>query len=248
MYTEELNTTGNALFRHRSYVPVLFLALLLLGMREFSYFGDDHTLDLVWEVVCFSVSMFGLAIRAHVVGHAPSRTSGRNTKHQVAHTINTTGLYSLVRHPLYVGNFFMWLGVAMFLHDWRLAFITVTLYWLYYERIMIAEENFLARTFGDAYREYASRTPAFVPTPASIRTYAKPELPFSVRNVLKREYSGFFAVVLIMFCLEIIGDYVVLNELTVDPVWLVAFGIAAAIYLTLRTLKRRTRVLRVAGR
>jgi len=142
MYIDEMKTSGDHLFRFRSYIPVLFLALLLVGMREFSYIGGDHTLDLMWEAICFSVSMFGLGIRAHIVGHTPARTSGRNTQHQVAEALNTTGLYSLVRHPLYVANFFMWLGVSMFLHDWRIVFMTTTLYWLYYERIMIAEEAF----------------------------------------------------------------------------------------------------------
>jgi len=177
-----------------------------------------------------------------------ARTSGRNTQHQVAEALNTTGLYSLVRHPLYVANFFMWLGVSMFLHDWRIVFMTTTLYWLYYERIMIAEEAFLKDKFGDAYRAWSERTPAFIPSINSIHSYRKPTLPLSVRNVLRREYSGFFAVVIIMFALEIIGDFVVLDELAVDPVWLIALAIGGAIYLTLRTLKRHTKLLRVAGR
>ena len=32
-------------------------------------------------------------------------TSGRNTHDQVADSLNTSGIYSIVRHPLYVGNF-----------------------------------------------------------------------------------------------------------------------------------------------
>jgi len=70
MYIDEMKTSGDHLFRFRSYIPVLFLALLLVGMREFSYIGGDHTLDLMWEAICFSVSMFGLGIRAHKIGRA----------------------------------------------------------------------------------------------------------------------------------------------------------------------------------
>jgi len=248
MLTDEMVRQGNFLFKRRSYVPLVFLIVLLLAMSEFRYMGDSHTLDLAWEALCIAVSLFGLAIRGHVVGHTPSRTSGRNTKHQVAETLNTTGLYSLVRHPLYVGNLFMWLGVAMFLHDWRIVLLTVTIYWLYYERIMAAEEVFLAGKFGQRYRDWAATTPAFVPTLTGMRHYVRPSLPFSLRTVFKREYTGFFLIFFAMFCLEIIGDAVVLHELHVDTVWLVILAMAGGIYLTLRTLKRRTELLQVEGR
>ncbi|MGB8874133.1 MAG: hypothetical protein WCC75_12145, partial [Desulfobaccales bacterium] len=45
-------------------------------------------------------------------GLPPRGTSGRNTQGQVAETLNTTGIYSLVRNPLYLGNFLIWLGLS----------------------------------------------------------------------------------------------------------------------------------------
>ncbi len=56
------------------------------------------------------ISFFGLALRVIVVGHAPYGTSGRNTREQVADTLNTTGMYSIVRHPLYLANYLIILG------------------------------------------------------------------------------------------------------------------------------------------
>ena len=100
----------------------------------------------------------GLAIRAYTVGHAPRGTSGRNTMVQRADMLNTTGSYSLARHPLYLGNYLMWLGIVFFVGVWWLAIICTPVFWIYCERIMYAEEAFLGDRFGRNFHEWAART------------------------------------------------------------------------------------------
>jgi len=102
------------------------------------------------------ISLCGLAIRVYTVGHTPANTSGRNTAGQLAESLNTTGIYSLVRHPLYLGNFFMWLGVALLIANFWFVIAFVFAYWIYYERIMFAEEQFLRTKFGPTYVEWAN--------------------------------------------------------------------------------------------
>ena len=97
------------------------------------------------------------------MGFVPKDTSQRNTGRPQAAALNTTGLYSLVRHPLYVGNYLMWLGVALFTGAWWAPVIVSLVFWLYYERIMFAEEEFLRRRFGGDYTAWASTVPAFLP-------------------------------------------------------------------------------------
>ena len=61
------------------------------------------------------------------VGFTPRGTSGRNTKEgQVAESLNTLGMYSMCRHPLYLGNLLMWLGIVMYMgHLWfAVAFLS----------------------------------------------------------------------------------------------------------------------------
>ena len=152
---EEFERTGNWLFRWRSYLPLALIGIFLLALREYEYPGHSERLDALWEAVCLFVSFFGLAIRIFTVGHTPKRTSGRNTKEQVANTLNTTGIYSVVRHPLYLGNFFMGLGIALFAHLWWLTLIYMLVFWIYYERIMFAEEAFLTNKFGNEYIKWA---------------------------------------------------------------------------------------------
>lgn len=242
---EEFESSGNWLFRWRSYFPLLMIGVFFLTLQQFQYPGHSETLDHVWEVLCLSVSFFGMGIRVFTIGHTPRGTSGRNTKAQAAETLNTTGLYSIVRNPLYLGNFFMGLGIALFALFWWLTLIYILAFWLYYERIIFAEEAFLRNKFGEEYLRWADSTPAFFP---KFSQYRKPALSFSWKNVLKREYNGFFAVVIVMFLQETIGELYVNRKLEFDTGWIVLVGFSFITWLTLRMLKKYTTVLNVEGR
>lgn len=242
---ESFEQSGEWLFRRRSYLPLLLFLIVVPAMWGFRYPEGSETLDQFWELFCLAVSLLGLAIRGYAVGTTPSGTSGRNTHGQVASQLNSTGLYSVVRHPLYLGNFFMWLGVALFPRVWWLAVIVSLLFWLYYERIMFAEEEFLRKKFGAEYEEWAMRTPAFVPR---FKLWVPAALPFSWRTVLRREYSGFYGVIASLTFLELVSDYFESGHWEIDPMWVGIFGGATVVYLTLMALKRRTRLLTLVGR
>ncbi len=242
---EEFENTGNWLFRWRSYLPLIMSAIFLLGLRGYKHPGDSESMDHVWETICLIVSFLGLGIRIHTVGYTPGGTSGRNTKRQIAETLNTTGIYSIVRNPLYLGNFFMGLGIALFAHLWWLALIYTLIFWLYYERIIFAEEAYLRAKFGSQYLEWANRTPVFIP---KFSQYKKSDLPFSLKNVLRREYNGFFAVVVTLFMLETFGEIFSRGILEFDPGWILILSVSSVIWTTLRSLKKYTTVLNVDGR
>jgi protein-S-isoprenylcysteine O-methyltransferase Ste14 len=89
-----------------------------------------------------------------VAGYVPRGTSGRNTRWQVAETLNTTGMYSIVRNPLYLGNFIIVLGILLFVQVWWIVVIGIVGFWFFYERIVFTEEGFLRRKFGTVFLEW----------------------------------------------------------------------------------------------
>ncbi len=237
---EEFTSIGGWLFRWRSYLPLVLLGLILIALRHFDYIGHSQVLDDAWEILCMAVSFLGLAIRIYTVGHTPKGTSGRNTKGQKASRLNTTGAYSVVRHPLYLGNFFIWMGISLFVHIWWVTLICVLVFWLYYERIMFAEEEFLREKFGRKFEQWADKTPAFVPR---LALWTPPDLPFSLKKVLKKEYNGFFAIIVMFTSLEIFGDYFIKGVFELDGMWKGIFLFGALTYVILRTLKKKTNLL-----
>ena len=243
---EELEHIGNRLFRWRSYLPLFLIGLFLLGLQNFGYPRHSHVLDRTWELFCLAISFLGLAIRMYAVGCAPRGTSGRNVTEQRASSLNTTGMYSLVRHPLYLGNFFIWFGISLSTRSWWLASMGVLIFWLYYERIIFAEEEFLRREFGDVFLNWAKDTPAFLPTKLS--KWRPAELPFKMRNALRREYSGFFGIIAVYSLLDLVEETMTEGQLRMDTLWTWFFIIGLIIYTVLMTLKKKTHILDVEGR
>jgi protein-S-isoprenylcysteine O-methyltransferase Ste14 len=242
---DHFERSGNWLFRRRSYLPLFLLAILLPAVATSSHPGGDQREDYAWEAICLAISLAGLAIRVLAISHAAPSTSGRGTEKPVAAALNTAGLYSIMRHPLYVGNYLMWLGVMMLPRVWWCPVLGSLAFFLYYERIAFAEEEFLRRRFGDAWETWAARTPAFAP---AFHLWQPPMHRFSIRHALRREYSALFGLIASFTFLEIVSGLVHRKQLEIDPVWGIAFLCTAVAYIVLRTLKRSTRLLHVPDR
>lgn len=239
---DRLEKEGTWLFRFRSYLPLLLLPVLILAFRHAElierFFGDR--VEESWEAFCFLVSLLGVGIRVMTIGYAAPGTSGRNTQRQKASVLNTTGLYSIVRHPLYLGNFFIFLGLSLLIEVWWFVIIALLGFWLYYERIMLAEERFLREKFGEAYATWASETPIFIAYPAS---WKRPDGSFDLKTVVKREASTLFATILCFTIFGVAMDLLAEERLEIDPAWIVLVVGSGLFYLVIRYLRKRTRFL-----
>jgi len=240
----EFEKTGNWLFKHRSYLPlilyIIVVPVLFVESDEFWSFQNPY-----WWVVCLVISFLGLFVRAITIGYAPQGTSGRNTGKQVADEINTKGIYSVVRHPLYLGNFLIWLGLIMYVGSVEFLIFSVFLFWIYYERIMFAEEQFIRKKFGEAYDLWAAKTPAFFP---KLSEWVSANLSFSFKNVIKREYHGFFAIILSFTIIHILKHLFYYNNVNIDFTWRIIFFSGAFIYIVIRILVKTTTIFDVKGR
>jgi len=242
---EELLRSGGFLFRHRAYLPLSIVILGLLAFAGFRYPAGSQRLDFLWELVCLAVSLMGVGVRVLTIGHVPLDTSGRGTLSPSARTLNTTGMYSIVRNPLYLGNYLMWLGVAMFPRAWYLPIIATLAFWLYYERIILAEEAFLRQRFGADFLSWAASTPAFFP---ALRKWKRPSLPFSMRAVLVREYYTLPVLAVVFSVFEIVGDFVATGSLELNSFWLFFLTFSGVSFTVLRFLHKRTTLLHLADR
>lgn len=241
---EEFEKQGIWLFRYRSFIPliVLFIGAILYLRTEIypeTFILEETPYEIYYEMFALLISLIGLFIRVYTVGHTPKNTSGRNTKAQLADTLNTTGMYSIVRHPLYVGNFLMWIGPAMWTGNLWFIVAFVLFYWVYYERIMFAEEQFLRNKFGKEYLAWSKNVPAFAP---KLKNFKKSDLSFSWRKVFKKEKNGLFALFLIFFVFDFSGE-IIENE-TDYNYFLTAMCILTGLsYIVLKYLKKRTNLL-----
>ncbi|MCD4682252.1 MAG: isoprenylcysteine carboxylmethyltransferase family protein [Bacteroidales bacterium] len=237
--------SGNILFRKRGQIPVILFifAIPVIYFTDYSHFSEIQVEVLTY--ISILLSIIGFYIRAVSIGTTPKGTSGRNTKSQVAESLNRTGIYSMVRHPLYLGNYLMWIGIVSFTFNFYFVIIVSLAFWLYYERIMFAEERFLERKFGDDYLEWSKSVPAFIP---GFKNYIKSEVPFSIISVLRREYSGFLATVIGFTFIDYLRYYFTTGEFAVLRLSLYCLVIAKMITLILRSLKHHSKLLNEEGR
>tara|TARA_R110002124_G_scaffold150057_1_gene316372 strand:- start:1551 stop:2306 length:756 start_codon:yes stop_codon:yes gene_type:complete len=236
---KEFDKQGNFLFKYRGTLPIIILVLGLyvhasVKSESESYLTNGYA-NNTYEFICLAIALLGLWIRVLTIGYAQKNTSGRNTAAQVADSLNTSGMYSTVRHPLYVGNFFMWLGVAMLTeHTWFIiAFILA--YWLYYERIMYAEEQFISKKFGKAFTDWAAVTPAMIPNFAK---WSNPNLTFCTKKVLRQEKNGFAAIFILFFIFDVVAEYYTYDDIEFrNRHWLVLCILSVIVYFVLKFLK-----------
>lgn len=248
----QLERQGNWLFRHRGVFGTLLLPLIAAALRwpGLPVSAWPEAAQQTLAQAGLGLSVLGLLLRAWIVGFVPGGTSGRNAREQRAHALNTRGAYSVVRHPLYLANAVILLGFALGIGSlWFLAVFALG-YALFIERVIAAEEAFLAARYGEAHAQWAARTPLFWPAPSLWQGHA---LTFSLRTVLRREYNGLMGVALGFFAIALVRDVGYGGMPLPDwcaqrPLWWRVLLAGLLLFVLLRTLKRATRLLHVAGR
>ena len=242
---EEFETTGEYFFQWRSYLPLAMAVLFILALAQFRYPFADHRLNLAWDGGCLALALLGQVVRFFTVGFVPRGTSGRNTRGQVAEVLNTTGMYAVVRNPLYLGNLIIWFGLSLFMKSLWFSTIVMLFFTLFYERIIWREEAFLREKFGDTFMQWAAATPAIIP---QFKNWRPPSLPFSWKSAINREYGTFFAIIATFTVLELLAGLFNFGTLTLDAIWVKLFLGSAVLYLTIRYLKKKTKVLATDNR
>jgi protein-S-isoprenylcysteine O-methyltransferase Ste14 len=78
----------------------------------------------------------------------------------------TKGVYSISRNPMYVGHFFVNIGISIACLSWIFLLVAIVAVILEYSAVA-SEERTCLKQYGDAYREYMNRTPRWIGIPKS---------------------------------------------------------------------------------
>jgi protein-S-isoprenylcysteine O-methyltransferase Ste14 len=245
---ENFENQGRFLFKYRGHLPIIILlvGLLLYAYSEYNYSGPEKFWKDPYVFLCLGVCLLGFIIRVITVGYTPTNTSGKNTEEHMADELNTSCMYSLVRNPLYLGNFLLWLGAAMITANIWFIIAFILFFWIYYERIIFSEEVFLRAKFGDTYLRWAEQTPTFIPR---IKKWSKSSWSFSWKKVLKKEKNSFAAIFVVFYLFKITGDISSKQpfEFVMDK-WFFMFVGGVLTYVILKTIRRTTNLFHEDGR
>lgn len=107
------------------------------------------------------VSLLGLALSAWAFASFPSVSTG----HYVLpdQRVVTSGAYGLVRHPIYLGAFLIWLGLLLAFRSPWVALVVVLYVVPAYLVYIRSEEEMLLRNLGEEYARYRNHVGALFP-------------------------------------------------------------------------------------
>jgi protein-S-isoprenylcysteine O-methyltransferase Ste14 len=144
---------GAVLFRNRSWLPVPFLLVALLA--------PAHPTAANW--IAGGV-LIGLGEWIRLAGVAAAGTVTRRRSRDVQRLV-TYGIFQLVRNPLYVGNFLIWMGFVVISGVMWFLPVAIVLFAIEYTLIVSYEEGVLESIFGQEYLDYKQTTPRWIPRP-----------------------------------------------------------------------------------
>ena len=242
---QSLIKQGSFLFKYRGQFPILLFLLSIPFIYLSSFSAFNETSILIFNSIAGFITVLGFLIRFYTIGTTPKNTSGRNTKKQIADTLNTLGIYSIVRHPLYLGNYLIWLGIAIYSYNIEFIILMSLLFWIYYERIMLTEEEFLKSKFQQVFLDWSNSVPAFFPRKLILK---KGHISFSIISVLRREYSSVLSSIIGFLFIDIIRNFFIFNTFYITPLLFKISIFLIVIILILRTLKHHTSILIEEGR
>jgi protein-S-isoprenylcysteine O-methyltransferase Ste14 len=136
---------GAWLFRYRSFLPVpLALILLLVQIGE----ADAPAVIAAGAVIVIA----GQSLRLWAVRHIGTISRTRTTRYG---PLMTAGPYAVVRNPLYVGNWLLWTGFAVWSRLLWMVPVAWLVFFLQYRAIARWEAAFIRSKYPETYDHYA---------------------------------------------------------------------------------------------
>ena len=174
-------------FQFRSFTPIP-IALSII------YFAQPVLTLMIPGV---GLLLIGEYIRIWAVSHAGGATRTRDVG---APFLCTSGPYSRVRNPLYIGNLMMFSGIVLIAGSPNLPLmlgVTVTFFIVQYSIIVSLEEETLIGIFGEPYAIYRKNVRALLPRLTAWKD-AEPREPLPLGETLITEKRTLQNIVLIL--------------------------------------------------
>ncbi len=212
-----LDMAGAVFFRVRSFapLPVIFVAISQSWRSHVHPGPGGAEVDSILNLVGLGLCLLGAGIRFATVGFVPAGTSSQSRQLH-SHALNTDGPYAVVRHPLYLGNLFITVGLLSITHEPWAYLLGLSYFWLSHLLIIRAEEALLRRTFTTQYEQWAAQVPSWIPKVSALKSLKG---PFAWTRAIQREVNplvgwGMGATLLIMW------EFFARSQLTPTLGWL----------------------------
>lgn len=153
-----------------SPVEKLIPGLLTIGMILFPLlYSVTHWLDFAnyslpgwmgWLGVCLLAGALLVFARSHIdlkANWSPTLEIRKD------HTLVTTGIYAIIRHPMYTSQWLWVIAQILLLQNWLAGPLNLLVFTVFYIIRLQAEEKMMLETFGSQYSEYMQKVGGLIP-------------------------------------------------------------------------------------
>jgi protein-S-isoprenylcysteine O-methyltransferase Ste14 len=230
---------GVWLRRYRRALPIPLVMLTVIGLRPVAPWGSQF-LDTLTDVVGVGICALGQWLRLWAWGS--NATVGK-------WGVRDRGPYTLMRHPLYAGNFLVMLGlVVVFNNPWAYPLLLLPFAYLYHV-ITNMEEKRMHRRFGADYHDYREKeVPRFLPALGNLSAALRTTRPFGWGLAWRKEYEsccGWLAGVVILEIYEGVLAHGWTQNWPATRGWLGALGLIGIVAGSLGIRRSMTRAKNV---
>jgi hypothetical protein len=153
-----------------------------------------------------------------------------------------SGPYAFVRNPLYVGNFFLGLGVTVIVWNWIILVLFLVGFLGIYAGTIRGEEKHLQEMFGPTFVDYCKHVPAFIPRLSPYDAPAKDAFLWS-RITKHHEYITVMGIALILLLIRLYAKVFLAKEALADQLpLLVAAGLVVLALVAERVFVSRLHI------
>ncbi len=134
------------------------------------------------------VGILGLLIRLWASGYIKKNKE-----------LSIDGPYSYTRNPLYLGSFFIGLGVSLMGSCILFIILFLAGFYFVYSSVIKEEEKRLIELFGGSFLDYRSKVPAFFPLIKPVKISKDFDLRLVVKHEEYNAWLGFAAIIIILY-------------------------------------------------
>jgi len=113
--------------------------------------------------------------------------------------VTRNGIYACTRNPLYIGSFFLGMGACIIGRDIIFSVVFISLYIIFYRRVILNEERYLKTRYGDDYLRYLEEVPRIIPREISVSNISRETFPpLAIKNKEGKTILGITGVLIVM--------------------------------------------------
>jgi|GEM_PF-35864 len=222
---------------------LLFLSLFIITILYIRteknpslFILEDTSVEKYYEMFAVFISLLGCGLRIFTLGfhrkHPLSFYENKNENQQIK------GIYSAVKYPLYLANFFIFFGIVLWTGNYWFILFFFSAYWILSMEAIRIKEHIFQQKYGNVFSEWKEKTPNFIP---DFSEFKKTSSAFNWKRILNEEIKFIFFLFLIFSSFNLIAKYVGNPDLTQLNYYLFFFNFFfGLILLIVQFLKEKT--------